>query len=115
MKHVVRIREDADVEYPPTGSYRYSASNVQSYTEPAAGLRSLQDFKNITILSVRRSCYCWHFYHASDADLVISSEDALFTHAAFPSPGWAALQCPRSYIIWLPIFLYILFTASPST
>src|SRR3546814_7217175 len=90
MKHIVRIPEDADVEYPPTGSYRYGASNVQSYTEPAAGMRSLQDFQKISILEVRGYCYGWHFYQAADADLVISSADAPFGQAAFRYDGWAA-------------------------
>src|SRR5688572_19108912 len=48
MKHIVRIPEDADVEYPPGGTYRYGASNVQSYTDPRAGMRSLQDFKKVS-------------------------------------------------------------------
>src|SRR6478736_7881292 len=45
MKHIVRIPEDAEVEYTQGGTYRYGASNVQFYTDPAAGMRSLQDFK----------------------------------------------------------------------
>src|SRR3546814_17716370 len=56
MKHIVRIPEDADVEYPPTGSYRYGAANVQSYTEPAAGMRRLQDFQQLSIPEVPGSC-----------------------------------------------------------
>ncbi len=72
MNHIVRIPDDADVEYPPGGSYRYGASNVQFYTDPAAGMRSLQDFKKISILEVRGYCYGWHFYQAADADLVVA-------------------------------------------
>lgn len=45
MNHIVRISDDVDVEYPPKGSYRYGATNIQSYTDPSAGIRSLQDFK----------------------------------------------------------------------
>jgi enoyl-CoA hydratase len=52
---------------------------VQFYTDPSAGMRSLQDFKKISILEVRGYCYGWHFYQAADADLVISSEDALYS------------------------------------
>ena len=59
------------MKYPPGGSYRYGASNVQFYTDPAAGMRSLQDFKKVSILEVRGYCYGWHFYQAADADLVI--------------------------------------------
>jgi enoyl-CoA hydratase/carnithine racemase len=68
MKTALRIPEDADVEYPPGKSYRYNASNVQFYTDPAAGMRSLQDFKKISILEVRGYCYGWHFYQAADAE-----------------------------------------------
>ena len=53
-------------------SYRYGASNVQFYTDPAAGMRSLQDFKKVSILEVRGYCYGWHFYQAADADIVIA-------------------------------------------
>ena len=55
-------------------------------------MRSLQDFKKISILEVRGYCYGWHFYQAADADLVIASEEALFGHAAFRYAGWAARQ-----------------------
>src|SRR5215218_6257304 len=53
MNHVLRIPEDADVVYPPKGTYRYGATNTQSYVDPSAGVRSLQDFKKISILEVR--------------------------------------------------------------
>jgi enoyl-CoA hydratase/carnithine racemase len=33
-------------------------------------------------------CYGWHFYQAGDADLVVSSDDALFGHPAFRYVGW---------------------------
>ena len=72
MKHIVRIPEDADVSTRRGGTYRYGASNVQFYTDPAAGMRSLQDFKKVSILEVRGYCYGWHFYQAADADLVLA-------------------------------------------
>ena len=53
-----------------------------------SGCRSLQDFKKISILEVKGYCYGWHFYQAADADLVISSDDALFGHPAFRYVGW---------------------------
>lgn len=115
MNHIVRIPEDADVEYPPGGTYRYGASNVQSYTDPRAGMRSLQDFKKISILEVRGYCYGWHFYQAADADLVISSEDALFGHAAFRYAGWAARQWQWAEMMGLRKFMEMVFTGRPFT
>ena len=115
MKHLVRIPEDADVTYPPTGSYRYGASNVQGYTDPSAGMRSLQDFKKVSILEVRGYCYGWHFYQAADADLVISSEDALFGHAAFRYAGWAARQWQWCEMMGIRKFMEMVFTGRPFT
>lgn len=115
MKHVVRIPEDADVEYPPGGTYRYGASNVQNYTDTRAGMRSLQDFKKISILEVRGYCYGWHFYQAADADLVISSDEALFGHAAFRYAGWAARQWQWAEMMGIRKFMEMVFTGRPFT
>ncbi len=115
MKHAVRIPDDADVEYPPKKSYRYRASNVQFYTDPSAGMRSLQDFKKISILEVRGYCYGWHFYQAADADLVISSEDALFGHAAFRYAGFAARQWQWCAMMGVRKFMEMVFTGRPFT
>src|SRR6516165_695914 len=115
MKHIVRIPEDADVEYPPKGSYRYGASNVQFYADPAAGMRSLQDFKKVSILEVRGYCYGWHFYQAADADLVIASEGALFGHAAFRYAGFAARQWQWCNTMGARKFMEMVFTGRPFT
>jgi enoyl-CoA hydratase/carnithine racemase len=115
MKHIVRIPEDADVQYPPGGTYRYGASNVQFYTDPSAGMRSLQDFKKISILEVRGYCYGWHFYQAADADIVISSEDALFGHAAFRYAGYAARQWQWCSMMGIRKFMEMVFTGRPFT
>ena len=56
--------------------------------QPAGGCRSLQEFKKISIVEVKGYCYGWHFYQAGDADLVISSDDALFGHPAFRYVGY---------------------------
>src|SRR3546814_9569738 len=85
-----KIPDDADVEYPPKNSYRYLSSLTQLYANSNFGLRSLQDFKKISIVEVKGYCYGWHFYQAADADLVISADDALFGHSAFRYVGWAA-------------------------
>src|SRR4051812_11080178 len=115
MTHLLRIPEDADVTYPPGGSYRYGASNVQNYTDPSAGMRSLQDFKKISILEVRGYCYGWQFYQAADADLVIASEDALFGHAAFRYAGWAARQWQWCTMMGVRKFMEMVFTGRPFT
>ena len=115
MKSALRIPEDADVEYPPGKSYRYNASNVQFYTDPSAGMRSLQDFKKISILEVRGYCYGWHFYQAADADLVISSEDALYGHAAFRYAGFAARQWQWCTMMGVRKFMEMVFTGRPFT
>jgi enoyl-CoA hydratase/carnithine racemase len=115
MKHALRVPDDADVEYPPRKSYRYRASNVQFYTDTSAGMRSLQDFKKVSILEVRGYCYGWHFYQAADADLVISSEDALFGHAAFRYAGFAARQWQWCAMMGVRKFMEMVFTGRPFT
>jgi enoyl-CoA hydratase len=82
-----RISPD-DVRYPPPGSFRNGATLGQWYANPNSGIRGLQDFKKISILEAKGYCYGWHFYQAADADLVISSDDALFGHPSFRYYGW---------------------------
>ena len=72
---------------PSRRSYRAGASLLHWYGNTRSGCRSLQDFKKISILEVKGYCYGWHFYQAADADLVISSDDALFGHPAFRYVG----------------------------
>jgi enoyl-CoA hydratase len=115
MKHLVRVPEDADVVYPPKGSYRYGASNVQFYTDPSAGMRTLQDFKKISILEVRGYCYGWHFYQAADADIVVASEDSLFGHSAWRYSGFAARQWQWCTMMGLRKFMEMVFTGRPFT
>ena len=67
----------------PSGNFRHGATTRQWFTERGGGCRTLQEFKKITIVEAKGYCYGWHFYQAGDADLVISSDDALFGHAAF--------------------------------
>ncbi|NLD77496.1 MAG: enoyl-CoA hydratase/isomerase family protein [Acidimicrobiales bacterium] len=115
MHHLVRVPDDAEVEYPRRGSYRYGASNLQHYTDPAAGMRSLQDFKKISILEVRGYCYGWHFYQAADADIVLSSDDALFGHAAFRYAGYAARMWQWCSTMGVRKFMEMVFTGRPFT
>ncbi|BBZ47728.1 enoyl-CoA hydratase/isomerase family protein [Mycobacterium parmense] len=82
-----RIAAD-EVSAPPQGSFRRGATLGQWYANPNSGIRGLQDFKKISILEAKGYCYGWHFYQAADADLVISSDDALFGHPSFRYYGW---------------------------
>ena len=78
-------------------------------------MRSLQDFKKISILEVRGYCYGWHFYQAADADIVLASEDALFGHAAFRYAGLAARQWQWCSMMGLRKFMEMVFTGRPFT
>ena len=78
-----RIGADEGVVYPPKDSYRHIAQVTNLYADARFGLRSLQDFKKISIVEAKGYCYGWHFYQAADADMVISSDEALFGHSAF--------------------------------
>ena len=110
-----RIGDDEDVKYPPKGSYRFLASLTQLYANADFGLRSLQDFKKISIVEVKGYCYGWHFYQTADADLVISSDEALFGHAAFRYAGWAARQWQWAQMMGLRKFQEMVFTGRPFT
>jgi enoyl-CoA hydratase/carnithine racemase len=114
MNRAVRVPED-DVVYPPEGTYRRRATTVQYYTDPSAGMRSLQDFKKISILEVRGYCYGWHFYQAADADIVIASEDSLFGHAAWRYAGFAARQWQWCTTMGVRKFMEMVFTGRPFT
>jgi enoyl-CoA hydratase len=115
MRQLLRIPEDADIEYPPRDNYRYGASNLQFYADPDAGMRSLQSFKKISILEVRGYCYGWHFYQAADADIVITSDDALFGHAAFRYAGYAARMWQWCSTMGVRKFMEMVFTGRPFT
>ena len=115
MNHIVRIPDDVEVNYPPKGSYRYGATNIQHYTDPSAGIRSLQDFKKISILEVRGYCYGWHFYLAVDADLVIAADNALFGHSAWRYAGFAARMWQWCTMMGLRKFMEMVFTGRPFT
>lgn len=110
-----RIGEDEDVKYPPRDSYRYIANVTNLYADARFGLRSLQDFKKISILEAKGYCYGWHFYQAADADIVISSDDALFGHSAFRYVGWAARQWQWAVMMGVRPFMEMVFTGRPFT
>ena len=108
-----RIGDDEGVKYPPKNTYRFLASLTQLYANANFGLRSLQDFKKISIVEAKGYCYGWHFYQAADADLVISSDDALFGHAAFRYAGWAARMWQWALMMGMRKFQEMVFTGRP--
>jgi enoyl-CoA hydratase len=107
--------EGEDVKYPPKKSYRYLATLTQWYANPGAGCRSLQEFKKISIVEAKGYCYGWHFYQAADADLVISSDDALFGHPAFRYVGWGPRMWTWAQTMGIRKFQEMVFTGRPFT
>ena len=106
---------DGGVTYPPRDSYRYIANVTNLYADARFGLRSLQDFKKISIVEAKGYCYGWHFYQAADADIVITSDEALFGHSAFRYVGWAARQWQWATMMGLRNFMEMVFTGRPFT
>ena len=109
------IDPDEDITMPNPRSYRAGAGLVHWYANPRAGCRSLQDFKKISILEVKGYCYGWHFYQAADADLVVSSDDALFGHPAFRYVGYAPRMWQWAMMMGLRKFQEMVFTGRPFT
>ncbi len=107
--------EDADVTSPPPGSFRRGFNFGSLYASTRGGCRSLQEFKKISIVEVKGYCYGWHFYQAGDADLVISSDDALYGHAAFRYSGWGPRLWTWIETVGLRKFEEMLFTGRPFT
>ncbi len=115
LLHEFRIPDDEDINYPPKDSYRYLANLTQLYANSNFGLRSLQDFKKISIVEVKGYCYGWHFYQAADADIVVASDEALFGHSAFRYVGWAARMWQWALMMGLRKFQEMVFTGRPFT
>jgi len=115
LREELGLTEDDDVTMPPPRSYRAGASLLQWYADPRSGCRSLADFKKISILEVKGYCYGWHFYQAADADLVISSDDALFGHPAFRYVGYAPRMWQWATMMGLRKFQEMVFTGRPFT
>ena len=111
----LEIGLDEGVKYPPGGSYRHLHGLTDWYAKGRAGQRPLQEFKKISIIEAKGYCYGWHFYQCGDADMIVSSDDALFGHPAFRYAGWG----PRMWT-WLEMLGYrkfaeMLFTGRPFT
>jgi enoyl-CoA hydratase/carnithine racemase len=106
---------DPSVKYPPKDTYRFLHGLTDHYAKARAGNRPLQEFKKISIIEAKGYCYGWHFYQAADADLVVSSEEALFGHPAFRYAGWGPRLWTWVEMIGLRKFQEMLFTGRPFT
>src|SRR3546814_15717842 len=104
-----KIPDDADVKYPPKNSYRYLSSLTQLYANSNFGLRSLQDFKKISIVAAKGYCYGWPYYPAADADLVISAADALFGNSHFRHVVWPPRMVQWALMMVQLTFRHIIF------
>ena len=107
--------KDPGVRYPPRNSYRFLHGLTDHYAKARAGNRPLQEFKKISIVEAKGYCYGWHFYQAGDADLVVSSDDALFGHPAFRYVGWGPRLWTWAEMMGLRKFSEMLFTGRPFT
>ncbi|MGB8390514.1 enoyl-CoA hydratase/isomerase family protein [Mycobacterium sp.] len=110
----LRLQEDG-IKYPPKGSFRHGATISQWFANSQAGNRALQEFKKISIVEAKGYCYGWHFYQAADADLVISSDDALFGHPSFRYYGWGPRMWTWVQTMGLRKFQEMVFTGRPFT
>jgi len=113
--HEFDIDPDADVKYPPKGSFRYLHGLTDYYSKARAGCRPLQEFKKISIVEAKGYCYGWHFYQAADADLLVSSDEALFGHPSFRYAGWGPRLWTWVETVGLRKFQEMLFTGRPFT
>jgi len=107
--------DDPDVKYPEKNSFRYIHGLCEHYSKARGGCRSLQEFRKISIVEAKGYCYGWHFYQTGDADLVVSSEDALFGHPAFRYVGVAPRLWTWIETMGLRKFQEMLFTGRPFT
>jgi enoyl-CoA hydratase len=105
--------DDPDVKYPQKDSFRYIHGLCEHLSKARGGCRSLQEFKKISIVEAKGYCYGWHFYQTGDADIVISSEDALFGHPAFRYVGWGPRLWTWVETMGLRKFQEMLFTGRP--
>jgi enoyl-CoA hydratase len=105
--------DDPDVKYPKKDSFRYIHGLCEHYSKARGGCRSLQEFKKISIVEAKGYCYGWHFYQTGDADLVVSSEEALFGHPAFRYVGWGPRLWTWVETMGLRRFQEMLFTGRP--
>ncbi|MGC5255623.1 enoyl-CoA hydratase/isomerase family protein [Gordonia sp. DT218] len=111
----LRVDDESAINFPPPGSFRHGATLTQWYANSAAGCRSLQEFKKISIVEAKGYCYGWHFYQAADADLLISSDDTLFGHPAFRYIGFGPRMWTWAQTMGIRRFQEMVFTGRPFT
>jgi enoyl-CoA hydratase/carnithine racemase len=111
----LRLDDQGGVTYPPKGSFRHGATISAWFANAQAGNRPLQELKKISIVEAKGYCYGWHFYQAADADLVISSDDALFGHPSFRYYGWGPRMWTWVQTMGLRKFQEMVFTGRPFT
>lgn len=114
LLHELSINDES-VKYPPGDSYRYLYTLTDHYAKARAGNRPLQECKKITIVEAKGYCYGWHFYQAADADLVISSDDALFGHPSFRYYGWGPRMWWWTQMMGIRKFQEMVYTGRPFT
>ena len=107
--------DDPSVKYPPKGTFRFLHGLTDYYSKARAGCRPLQEFKKISIVEAKGYVYGWHFYQAADADLLVSSDEALFGHPSFRYAGWGPRLWTWVETIGLRKFQEMLFTGRPFT
>ncbi|MFT3968102.1 MAG: enoyl-CoA hydratase/isomerase family protein, partial [Sphingobium sp.] len=73
------------------------------------------EFKKISIVEAKGYCYGWHFYQCADADMIVSSDDALFGHPAFRYAGWGPRLWQWAETMGYRKFAEMLFTGRPFT
>ena len=115
LLHEFGISNEEDVRYPPKKSYRFLHGLTDHYAKARAGNRPLQEFKKISIIETKGYCYGWHFYQAGDADLIVSSDEALFGHPAFRYVGWGPRLWTWVEMMGLRKFSEMWFTGRPFT
>ena len=102
---------DDEREMTPEDAERAHLRGPQGRDEPP--FRRMQELRKISIIEAKGYCYGWHFYQAGDADLVISSDDALFGHPAFRYVGWGPRLWWWAETMGLRKFSEMLFTGRP--
>ena len=94
----------------PTATCRLSRTSTP---RPARETGRCKSLRKVSIIEAKGYCYGWHFYQAGDADLVISSDDALFGHPAFRYVGWGPRLWWWAETMGLRKFSEMLFTGRP--
>ena len=111
-----RHRAPTKSRYPPKGSLPARCHRQPVVRQPARRVSAAcRTSRRSRILEVKGYCYGWHFYQAADADLVISSDDALFGHPSFRYAGWGPRMWWWAQTMGIRKFQEMVFTGRPFT